>query len=305
MATVLPDGAPHDPLAEPRFVSVGVGAIPRAVVPAIAQDRAGFLWVATGDGLVRYDGYRFRPQERESPNPRLRNLGWIRALLAARDGRVWIGTESDGLMVYDPRTDQITPAGPPSVSAAADAVHRPVPTIRALAEDADGVIWSGSIGGGLERFDPRTGVRSVFARGAGAGELPDDRVLSLLVDRQGHLWVGTWQGLVVRRHGSDRFEPVLASPSAEIRHSLAGMAVRSKGACRFWIRGRGVYRCCRPAIPGLRDARALLQPSSRHLAGRCGSVATAVSASGGLSMGRLCNSCITTRAVPMVWRATR
>jgi diguanylate cyclase (GGDEF)-like protein len=238
MATVLPDGAPHDPLAEPRFVSVGVGAIPRAVVPAIAQDRAGFLWVATGDGLVRYDGYRFRPQERESPNPRLRNLGWIRALLAARDGRVWIGTESDGLMVYDPRTDQITPAGPPSVSAAADAVHRPVPTIRALAEDADGVIWSGSIGGGLERFDPRTGVRSVFARGAGAGELPDDRVLSLLVDRQGHLWVGTWQGLVVRRHGSDRFEPVLASPSAEIRHSLAGMAVQALTQAsdgRIWI----------------------------------------------------------------------
>jgi ligand-binding sensor domain-containing protein len=52
--------------------------------PTMVQDRAGFLWIATGDGLVRFDGYRFRPQERESPDPAARNLGWIRALLAGQ-----------------------------------------------------------------------------------------------------------------------------------------------------------------------------------------------------------------------------
>jgi ligand-binding sensor domain-containing protein len=86
----------ENPLAEPRFESVGVGIIPRDVVPTMVQDRAGFLWIATGDGLVRYDGYRFRPQERESADPAARNLGWIRALLAGSDGRLWIGTEWDG-----------------------------------------------------------------------------------------------------------------------------------------------------------------------------------------------------------------
>jgi hypothetical protein len=97
-----------NPLSEPRFTSVGVGIIPRHVVPTIAQDRAGFLWIATGDGLVRFDGYRFRPQERDSPDPAARNLGWIRALLAGRDGRLWIGTESDGLAVYDPASESVT-----------------------------------------------------------------------------------------------------------------------------------------------------------------------------------------------------
>jgi len=53
-----------NPLFEPRFESVGVGIIPRYVVPTVAQDRAGFLWIATGDGLVRFDGYRFRPRRR-------------------------------------------------------------------------------------------------------------------------------------------------------------------------------------------------------------------------------------------------
>ena len=50
---------------------------------------------------MHFDGYHFRPQERDTVDPAARNLGWIRALLAGCDGRLWIGTESDGLAVYD------------------------------------------------------------------------------------------------------------------------------------------------------------------------------------------------------------
>jgi ligand-binding sensor domain-containing protein len=96
----------------------------------MAQDRAGFLWIATGDGLVRFDGYRFRPQERDSPDPAARNLGWIRALLAGRDGRLWIGTEWDGLAVYDPASESVAACGHHS-----DRIGGVMPTIRALAED--------------------------------------------------------------------------------------------------------------------------------------------------------------------------
>ena len=136
-------------LAAPRFESVGVGVIPRDVVPTLAQDKAGFLWVATGDGLVRYDGYRFRPLERDSAEPTRRNLGWIRALLPAKDGRLWIGTETDGLSVYDPKQERVTDFG-----LGDDAKWAVAPTVRALAEDPDGSIWVGSLGGGLARFDP-------------------------------------------------------------------------------------------------------------------------------------------------------
>jgi len=37
-----------NPLVEPRFESVGVGIIPRYAMPTVAQDRAGFMWIATG-----------------------------------------------------------------------------------------------------------------------------------------------------------------------------------------------------------------------------------------------------------------
>ncbi len=227
----LPDV--ENPRVEPRFESVGVGIIPRHVVPTLAQDRAGFLWIATGDGLVRFDGYRFRPQERESPNPAARNLGWIRALLAGRDGRLWIGTEWDGLAVYDPASERVS-----SCRGDSEKTGDVMPTIRALAEDGNGGIWVGSEGGGLDRFDPGCGSSARYRHANQAGSLPDDRVQALLIDRQGTLWVGTWAGLSRRRVGSDHFEPVFSTPGPRGGSSLAGRIVQALCEAsdgRIWV----------------------------------------------------------------------
>ncbi len=223
-AAPLPHPVAWDALREPRFESVGAGIIPRDVVAALAQDKAGLLWVATGDGLVRFDGYRFRAQERDSADASRRSLGWIRVLLPARDGRLWIGTETDGLAAYDPRSERISDYGLDD-KPAADAGRRPQPTIRALAEDDDGAIWVGSIGGGVARFDKASARFTHFRHTVGqAGSLPDDRVLSLLVDRAGTLWVGTWSGLSRKRRGSERFEPVashLIGPQVQALHQAS------------------------------------------------------------------------------------
>lgn len=219
-------------MSEPQFSPVGIGAIPRGVVAALTQDRNGFLWIATGDGLVRYDGYRFSPRGRDAADEAQRNLGWIRALLSGRDGRVWIGTESDGLAVYDPVTDRIALFGD-----GASAAQRTGPrseTIRALAEDADGTLWVGSMGGGLARVDVANGRQSVMRSDGRPGSLPDDRILALRVDRHGTLWVGTWAGLVKRTRGSTTFEPVLAAPG----QALAGRMVQALFEAsdgRLWV----------------------------------------------------------------------
>lgn len=224
-------GLDDDPLARPRFESVGRALIPRGVVATMAQDRDGFIWLATGDGLARFDGYRLRPVERDVADPTRRNLGWIRALRAGRDGRLWIGTESDGLAVYDPRTDRVTDVHQPAAASR--------PTIRALAEDRDGAIWVGSLGGGLERHDPAGGPPRAWRHGGETGALPDDRVLALHVDGQGQLWVGSWMGLARFDAARGRFEPVFSAGRGDgtvddLGHR-AVQAIHEDSRGRLWV----------------------------------------------------------------------
>jgi len=228
-----PSAYVENPLLEPRFASVGVGIIPRYVVPTVAQDRAGFLWIATGDGLVRYDGYRFRVQERDSPDPAARTLGWIRALLGGSDGRLWIGTEWDGLAVYDPLSERVTPC-----LGDRDRDGSVKPTIRALAEDGAGGIWVGSEGGGLERVGSDCASSANYRHSQQAGSLPDDRVSALLIDRRGTLWVGTWSGLSRRLPGSDHFEAVFSNHDPGAGANLAGRLVQALFEAsdgRLWV----------------------------------------------------------------------
>ncbi len=189
-------------LFEPRFEAIGGEAIPQGVIAALVQDREHFLWIGTPTGLLRFDGYQFRTIGQDK-------LGFVRTLLAGRDGRLWIGTEASGLAVLDPRSEQLAfHRG----DALIDGKRAPAPTIRALAEDGDGAIWVGSVGGGLERFDPATASFTRFRHSAAAASLPDDRVQALLVGANGDLWVGSWAGLSRRPRGQDRFEPVFSSP---------------------------------------------------------------------------------------------
>lgn len=206
-------------LAEPRFESVGLGTIPQGVVSAVAQDRAGFIWIGTGAGLMRYDGYTFRLQQRDGKVAAMQSLGFIRTLLPGNDGRLWIGTESDGLASYDPASEKVQLYRSDD---AKDGKGGPAPTIRALVEDIDGALWVGSAGGGLDRFDTKTGQFTRYRHSEASGSLPDNRVQSLLVDKQGTLWIGGWAGLSRRLRGSDRFEPVFSQPGTP---GLAGKIV--------------------------------------------------------------------------------
>ncbi len=180
-AAPSPSG-PSSPL-EPQFASIPV---PRDVVGSLAQDRQGFIWVGTSDGLARFDGYRLRAIEREGGTPVARNLGWVRALAAARDGGMWIGTEVNGLAHYDAALDRVEmlgSAGPPAA-------------VRALAEDAAGEVWVGTLGQGLARYSRKTRRFQAEALPHGAGE--ERRVLALAAARDGALWVGHWRGLARR-----------------------------------------------------------------------------------------------------------
>ena len=103
----------------------------------LIQDRQGFLWFATKDGLNRYDGYNFNVFTHNPYNPFSISGNTCTALLEDTQGRIWVGTQKDGLNLYDPQTHrfyhaniidkQLTNAGNYEISY--------------LKEDKAGAIW--------------------------------------------------------------------------------------------------------------------------------------------------------------------
>lgn len=67
--------------------------LPQSTVGAIVQDHDGFLWLATQDGLVRYDGYEFLTFRHDPDDPATIPGNDVSALLVGRSGDLWVGSD--------------------------------------------------------------------------------------------------------------------------------------------------------------------------------------------------------------------
>ena len=180
--------------------------------------------------------------------------------MLASDGRLWIGTDADGVSVFDPATGQFSrymhdPNDPASVQSG---------SIRSLAEGLDQEIWIGSTGGGLSRYMASTGKFQRFDKKADQASAPeDDRIASLHVDAKGNLWVGTWSGLSRLKRGANTFE---ANYSDATPGSLAGKTIRTLSTAkdgRLWIgTNDGEVIIMNPS-----DAMNRVNVQSRHMIG--------------------------------------
>ncbi|HFE64482.1 MAG TPA: histidine kinase, partial [Caldithrix sp.] len=75
-------------------------------VTAILQDRFGFMWFGTQNGLNRYDGYHFRIYKNIPFKSGVLSDNWIQCLTEDKDGFIWVGTHSGGLFQFDQTTEK-------------------------------------------------------------------------------------------------------------------------------------------------------------------------------------------------------
>lgn len=182
----------------PRQLTVFDG-LPSNTVNRMAEDGYGYLWLATNDGLARFDGRNYRVWRAEDG---LRdNMVWS-VHVDARN-QLWIGTENAGLAMMSADRRELR---------FFDRASNPVigsNTIWSLASTGDGALWFGTYEGGLHRLD-RNGVITRFMPEPGnRRSLPAASVTHMATTRDGSLWVGTKAGLA-RWTGRD-FERVPAS----------------------------------------------------------------------------------------------
>ena len=78
----------------------------QSYVSDIKQDKFGYLWVATHDGLNRYDGYNFKIFRHIPEDTNSIKGNWINQIFTDSKGRIWIKLGIGGLDVFLPKTNK-------------------------------------------------------------------------------------------------------------------------------------------------------------------------------------------------------
>lgn len=163
---------------------------------SIIQDKQGYIWLSTADGLDRYDGYTFKVF-RHDPNDATSISGNLtKALYEDGQGRLWVSTYSTGLNLYDPTTGTFKqyrhiPDDPNSL------ISNDLWSLNSM---PDGRLLIGTHDSGLDILDPESGKFSHFPAGSGPDAPGDNRINQVFLDSGGHVWLATANGL-------DEFDP--------------------------------------------------------------------------------------------------
>jgi signal transduction histidine kinase/ligand-binding sensor domain-containing protein/CheY-like chemotaxis protein len=157
----------------------------------VVQDRKGYIWLATADGLDRYDGYSFTVFRHDPTNPASLSGNYVRSLAVDSAGRVWVGTIPDGLNLYDP----VSGGFKHFRHVSGDATSIISDSIVSLAVAPNGALLIGTYDSGLDVLDPATGEFRHFPANAGPNSPSDNRINRIFVDSLGHTWLATANGL--------------------------------------------------------------------------------------------------------------
>lgn len=157
----------------------------------ILQDSIGLIWMATENGLCRYDGYSFVYFKNEVNDVNSLSHNHVFSLLEEKNGIIWAGTLGGGLNKFNSKTGKFKryvfdPNNSKSISS--DIVFK-------VYRDSKRRIWISTLGGGLNLFDPvnETFTRFVHSK-QDTNSISSNMVSALYEDKSHNFWVGTFDG---------------------------------------------------------------------------------------------------------------
>lgn len=178
-------------------------------VRAVSIDKGGTLWTVTASGVdalppghgefIHYGSLQLALPAREAANV---------GVYEDRSGTIWLNSAmGNGLASFDPQTRIVT------VYKFQDNAREnsAIAGVNAVLEDQDGLLWIGTVGGGVVKFDRKTGSAVRYRNDLNPESLSNDFEDVFYQDREGNMWVGNGGG------GVDRFSPQ-PSPFVRYRH---------------------------------------------------------------------------------------
>jgi ligand-binding sensor domain-containing protein/signal transduction histidine kinase len=202
-------------------------------VQSIIQDKQGFMWFGTSEGMNRYDGYGFTIYNRIENDPASICHDNVSSILEGKNGEIWAGT-GDGLSRYDRATNSFT-----------SFVNNPFEKdgispgrINSLVQDEAGNLWIGFSTGMLDFFDYSTKHFTHIQVSEDSMSIArnSNELLALRIDHNGNLWAGSQQGIAIvdrSRRVVTRYKHIANDPFSVSDNTISDI-FRDKGD-NIWV----------------------------------------------------------------------
>jgi signal transduction histidine kinase/ligand-binding sensor domain-containing protein/CheY-like chemotaxis protein len=196
---------PSIAVAEKARILTPDNGLSNSHITQIYQDSKGYIWIATENGLNKFDGYSFTVySEQENDSTSLKG-NYVYAVLEDSRGIFWVGTMG-GLYQYDRNTDSFHPFRIES--------ETPFYMDRVIwiLEDQKGNIWLSYPGNGIICLDSKT-LKPVLYN-YNNSKIADNNINSAFEDASGKLWLGTYDnGIYVLDTNTQSVSHYTNSPS--------------------------------------------------------------------------------------------
>jgi len=158
--------------------------LPANSVTRIYNDKEGYMWFGTNDGLCRFDGYDIKVFRSSASTPFKLSNNEIQCITEDNDQRLWIGTY-EGINIIDKKNYSIKKL---------DNKYVRNEWINSILTDSKGFIWIGTSTNGILRLNPVTGNFVRYSTDKNSSiKLKANNVTNIYEDHQGRIWISLWK----------------------------------------------------------------------------------------------------------------
>ncbi|WP_459489130.1 two-component regulator propeller domain-containing protein [Aquirufa sp. ROCK-SH2] len=202
----------------------------------IIQDKNGFLWFATADGLNRYDGYTFEVYRNNPSDKTSLSDSGIFSVTEDEVGDLWVGTRSSGLNKIEIKTGRVIriSKGPNNE----DLSNISIPSILNLGNHR---VCVAAQGYGVLVFDIRT--NSMIKEESDTKTPAMKEVVRLFKHSKGSVWMGTMDGKLILKTGNRSYMPFhFGQKNSALNFRVRVIYETSNGDILVGTEGRGLFR---------------------------------------------------------------
>ncbi|MEA5257381.1 two-component regulator propeller domain-containing protein [Arcicella aquatica] len=207
----------------------------QSTVGQIFQDKKGFIWFATKDGLNKYDGYQFTVYRHISNDPNSISSSTISCITEDQEGNLWVGTFDGGVNKLDKTTGNFI-----HFKQADDKTNIGGLSISSIIASPDNKIWVSTYGYGLLCFDNQQ--KTIKWRLVESELLTTNDISLVFQDKKNTLWLGGHYGVITHIDKNNHANTVrLQSNLPPRKNQITCLVEDPQGKILVGTRGNGLY----------------------------------------------------------------